>query len=71
MANARKKRTNNRVANADGQSPLIGETTLSDTDVARRAFELYSERGGQHGRDVEDWLRAEIELRTTLQGASA
>jgi len=27
--------------------------------VARRAYELYLARGGGHGRDVEDWLRAE------------
>ena len=30
--------------------------------VARRAYELYLERGGQHGRDQDDWLRAEQEL---------
>jgi hypothetical protein len=30
--------------------------------VARRAFALFQERGGQHGRDVEDWLEAEREL---------
>ncbi|MCC7415658.1 MAG: DUF2934 domain-containing protein [Acidobacteria bacterium] len=31
--------------------------------VARRAYELYLERGGDHGRDIDDWLRAERELR--------
>jgi len=31
-------------------------------EIARRAYELYLERGGQDGHDVEDWLRAEAEL---------
>jgi hypothetical protein len=30
--------------------------------IARRAYELFEERGGDHGRDVEDWLQAEREL---------
>ena len=32
-------------------------------DIARRAYELYELRGGDHGRDWEDWLQAERELR--------
>lgn len=43
-----------RVA-AQGQRPAQDE-------IARRACELYLERGGQDGYDVEDWLRAEAEL---------
>ena len=31
-------------------------------EIARRAFELYCARGGQHGQDLDDWLRAEREL---------
>jgi len=32
-------------------------------DIARRAYELYLERGGQgDGLDLQDWLRAEAEL---------
>lgn len=30
--------------------------------VARRAYELFLARGGAHGSDVEDWLRAEREI---------
>ena len=30
--------------------------------VRARAYELYLERGGEHGRDVEDWSRAEEEI---------
>ncbi|HEX7896715.1 MAG TPA: DUF2934 domain-containing protein [Planctomycetota bacterium] len=32
-------------------------------DVARRAYEIYERRGGAPGRDLEDWLQAERELR--------
>lgn len=31
--------------------------------IARRAYELYCERGYQDGRDMDDWLQAERELR--------
>jgi hypothetical protein len=30
--------------------------------IASRAFELFAARGGAHGYDVDDWLRAEHEL---------
>jgi len=30
--------------------------------IARRAYELYEQRGGQEGRDVEDWVKAEQQL---------
>ena len=32
-------------------------------DIARRAYQLYEDRGGDHGRDWQDWFRAERELR--------
>jgi hypothetical protein len=32
-------------------------------DVARRAHELFQERGGEPGRELDDWLRAERELK--------
>ena len=31
--------------------------------IARRAYELYCERGCEPGREMDDWLRAEQELR--------
>jgi hypothetical protein len=39
--------------------------------IAARAFALYCERGGQHGRDVEDWLRAERELQAAASSTAA
>jgi hypothetical protein len=34
-----------------------------DGQVARRAYERYQERGGEHGHDQEDWYAAEQEIR--------
>jgi hypothetical protein len=31
-------------------------------EIARRAYELFLSRGGQHGFDRDDWLQAEYEL---------
>ena len=33
-----------------------------EQEIRRRAYELYVERGGEPGRDIEDWLQAEREL---------
>jgi len=30
--------------------------------IAKRSFELFLARGGEHGHDVEDWIQAEAEL---------
>jgi hypothetical protein len=35
---------------------------VSREEIARRAYLLFLERGGEHGQDLEDWLRAEAEL---------
>jgi hypothetical protein len=35
----------------------------SQTEIARRAHEIYLARGGAHGFDLEDWLQAERELK--------
>ena len=40
----------------------MSETKPSETQIEQRAYELFLERGCEHGRDVEDWLEAEREL---------
>ena len=35
-------------------------------EIARRAYELYRERDGEHGRDWEDWFQAERDLRQRM-----
>lgn len=36
--------------------------------IARRAHEIYLERGGTHGSDLADWLQAERELKASATG---
>jgi hypothetical protein len=36
--------------------------------IAQRAFDIFLARGATHGQDVEDWLRAERQLRSTESG---
>ena len=41
---------------------MIQERVLTTEEIARRAHELYVQRGGEHGKDVDDWVAAEKEL---------
>jgi hypothetical protein len=36
---------------------------VSANDIAKRAYQIYQDRGYADGFDVEDWLRAKRELR--------
>ena len=43
-------------------------TTIDRTELIRkRAYEIYLERGGVPGRDLEDWLSAEREVDSDLE----
>jgi hypothetical protein len=35
----------------------------SEDEIRKRAYERYRERGGGPGRDFDDWIEAERELR--------
>jgi hypothetical protein len=58
----------------NGAAPKAGSRTVSSStlapttpgDIARRAYDLYLARGGQDGHDLEDWLRAERELKESV-----
>ncbi len=39
--------------------------------IAIRAYQLYEERGRQHGRDLDDWLLAEAEILGTPHKTAA
>ena len=41
-----------------------GNGALNQEDIKRRAYEIYQERGGLPGRELEDWFQAEGELRS-------
>jgi hypothetical protein len=34
-----------------------------DDVIRRRAYEIWEQRGRQHGKDADDWFRAESEVR--------
>jgi len=40
-----------------------GAADLSFQEVSRRAFEIWERNGRTPGRDLENWLQAEAELR--------
>ena len=41
---------------------MIEHKEFSREDISHRAYELYTQRGCEPGKDVEDWIRAEHEL---------
>ncbi|MGB2889990.1 MAG: DUF2934 domain-containing protein [Candidatus Acidiferrales bacterium] len=45
-----------------GSEPQTAEAHPTREEIELRAHEIYVERGGAHGQDVEDWLQAEREL---------
>ncbi|MBI3264084.1 MAG: DUF2934 domain-containing protein [Acidobacteria bacterium] len=42
---------------------IESEWQPTSDEIGRRAYEIYETRGHQHGRDLDDWLQAEDELR--------
>ena len=59
--------TTTRSKKAAASKP-VETTTLPQSqgnveDLIRfRAYQLFQQRGGNHGFDMEDWLRAEVEV---------
>ena len=50
-----------------GPAPRLVPVAPHD-EIAARAYRYYLERGMEHGHHVEDWLRAEKELREQVDG---
>jgi len=52
------------VAERTGKAAETGKGKKQPTEqqIAERAHELFQARGGDHGRDLDDWLQAEQEL---------
>jgi len=40
----------------------VGSRELTEDSIRTRAYQLFEERGYEHGHDLEDWLAAEAEL---------
>jgi hypothetical protein len=47
----------------DAEDPSANHTPNHDA-IPRRAYEIYLERGGQPGHELEDWFQAESELKS-------
>lgn len=45
-------------------------TVSLEDQIAKRAHELFVERGSQHGNDLNDWLQAEREIKEWHQSKS-
>lgn len=71
MAKSTKRTTRVVTMPRPASAPRMQSPSATENEIARRAFELYCERGCQDGRDVEDWLQAEHELRTTTSSTAA
>jgi hypothetical protein len=46
----------------DAERTPAPAATLTENEIARRAYERYLARGCENGHDVEDWLEAERDL---------
>ncbi|PYT69445.1 MAG: DUF2934 domain-containing protein [Acidobacteria bacterium] len=44
------------------KKPRAAKSDPTQEEIARRAYEIYLERGGAPGHELEDWTQAEREL---------
>jgi hypothetical protein len=73
VKSARRKTADAVTTAADRSSKSLRNqsATMTDRDIARRAYELYEKRGREHGYDLDDWLQAERELQDALSSTAA
>ena len=58
---------------ADSRSKRVAilEPPSVEEEIRQRAYELFEARGGQQGHELEDWLRAEEEIKASKSNALA
>jgi hypothetical protein len=64
MSNPRHRKSlesSNRIAATPGTELTQTGSIPNHDKIARRAYQLFEERGGEPGREWEDWFRAERE----------
>jgi hypothetical protein len=73
MPRSARRQTDNVLPMPSLESPTAAAIASGGTesDIARRAFELYCDRGREDGHDVDDWLNAERELRDLSSSSAA
>ncbi|HMG36258.1 MAG TPA: DUF2934 domain-containing protein [Blastocatellia bacterium] len=47
----------------DADEEDVPSINISDGEIAKRAYYIYLERGGEDGNAFDDWIQAEHELR--------
>lgn len=50
-------------SDARAKPVAIAEPPNIEEEIRRRAYELFEARGGEEGHELEDWLRAEEEIK--------
>ena len=55
----------------NGSITQTGSPVALLEQIRIRAYELFEERGGAHGYDLEDWLRAEQEITQKAKATAA
>jgi len=66
-----KSRNTNSATGAPTSEQARERAVAADPErISQRAYELYLQRGGSDGRDWDDWLEAERQLRNPRQGDS-
>ena len=61
----RTTKLNSQAAGPESISAIAARSVDHPTneEIRARAYEMYLERGGHHGLDFDDWVRAEHELK--------
>ncbi len=73
MPKSARRKTDNVLTMPSVESAIAAAIAsgVTESDVARRAYELYCDRGREDGHDVDDWLNAERELRDLSSSSAA
>ena len=65
-----KAKTNERAAKAADRAPKSPRpASVTNDDIAGRAYDFYLARGREPGHDVDDWLCAERELKEAARSS--
>jgi hypothetical protein len=62
MARQGNQRNSEREPIESSETTNQESTRPSEDRIRQRAYERYQERGGEHGRDADDWFEAEREV---------
>lgn len=60
-------RPNRKAAHPTARLNPLSENDGLVSRISLRAYELFLARGGHHGRDLDDWLEAEREVRQEVR----